>query len=1039
MIRFFALHPTASNLLMLVLILLGLNSLPDLKRETFPDFSTNAISVTVVYPGATPESIESALCIPMEDAVDGLSNIDKVTCEATEGLASLIVELEDGGDFRKLMTEVKNEIDGISTFPQDAESPFIKEANRTDEVIDLAIHGKNMTIPELKEYSEGVKRKLKQEPGVSLIDIKGFSTHQLQVEVSLPLLRQVGLSISDLSDALSSQNIKAPSGELKDKNQALLIRVDQQEVTAEKLGRTVISASKEGGQVLLSDIAKVSDNFERDEEKIWQDGERIALLKINKNKSQDAINIAKTVNAFVEKERLIVPAGVTLVLSNDKSAIIVDRLDMLMENGLQGFLLAFIVMWLFFSWRYAFWVAMGLPVSFLGALWLMSILGVSVNMISMVAMLIAIGLLMDDAIVIAENIASQVKLNNSIDEGVIKGVTLVFPGVLSSFLTTLAIFGGMAFIAGDIGQVLKDIPIVLILTLMVSLVEAFFILPNHLAHALHGKSVSTTKVGIIGTFKNKFINAFEDFSNKQLVNTVEAIIRFRYLFVGSLIGFLFISVSLMVSGTLAFKAFPDIEADSLDARILMPPGTPLVQTEKVVERVVLAVQKMEQKFAITSRVEKPLIEHITVEFNKNADAFISGAHVATVQVEFLTVEEREQSIYEIKDAWKNEIGEVPGVVALSLKEPAVGPAGRAIDIQLQASDMVKVLEAGNRIVNELNTYMGVSNVMLDVRPGKQELELKLLPGALSLGVNAAMLSEQVGTAFNGIKIDDIQRGSEQLEIELKLSKQDALTQSQLEQYPIILSDGSEIPLSALVEFNYGRGFSRINRIDGLRTLSVIGDVDNQVLNTNVLLSRLSKGILDELGSDYPDIKITLEGENKEGNKTSGSIVSKFMMGLVGIFIILSFQFRSYIEPVIVMVAIPLALIGALWGHLFLGYNMTMPSMIGFVSLAGIVVNDSILLVEYIKQHIAEGIPVHKAAVNASKARFRAVFITSATTIAGLVPLLFETSTQAQILQPLVVSIIFGMITSTCLILFLLPSLYVILDDFNLIKRKSFDC
>lgn len=1033
MIRFFATHPTAANLLMVVLILLGLNSLSDLKRETFPDFSINAISVSVVYPGATPESVESALCIPMEDAIDGLSNIDEVTCAATEGLASLTVEMTEGGDFSKLMTEVKNEIDSINTFPEDAETPLISEANRTDEVIDLAIHGKNMSTAELKEYSEDVKRKLKQEPGVSLIDIKGFSTHQLQVEVSLPLLRQVGLSISDLSSALSNQNIEAPSGELKDENRAILIRIDQQQVTADKLGQTVVSASEEGGQILLSDIATITDKFELDEDKIWQDGERIALLKINKNKSQDAINIAKTVRAFVEKEQAISPAGITLVLSNDQSTNILDRLSMLLENGWQGILLAFFVMWLFFTWRYAFWVAMGLPVSFLGALWLMSILGISVNMISMVAMLIAIGLLMDDAIVIAENIASQVALNDSIDDGVVKGVSMVFPGVVSSFLTTLAIFGGMAFISGTIGQVLRDIPIVLILTLTVSLVEAFLILPNHLAHALHGQPKAVGKVGIITRFKNRFINAFEGFRNKQLVTTVESIIRFRYLFVGSLVGLLFVSVSLMVSGTLAFKAFPNTEADILVARIIMPPGTALAQTEKVVNHVISAAETIEGTLPTDDR---PLIEHITVEFNKNVDAFISGAHVATVQIEFLTVEERKPSIYEIESAWEQAIGEVPGVVALSIKEPSTGPAGLAIDIQLQASDMKMMLEAGNKIVNEVNKYQGVSNVILDVRPGKQELELKLKPGALSLGVNAATLSDQIGTAFNGVKIDDIQRGSEQLEIELKLSKQDTLSQSQLEQFPITLNDGSEIPLSALVEFHYERGFSRINRVNGLRTLSVIGDVDDQVLNTNVLLARLSKGILKEIEKDYPNISINLEGENKEGNETSSSIVETFLMGLVGIFIILSFQFRSYIEPVIVMMAIPLALIGALWGHLFMGFDMTMPSMIGYVSLAGIVVNDSILLVDYIKRSVAEGVSAHIAAVNASKARFRAVFITSATTIAGLVPLMFETSTQAQIMQPMVVSIIFGMITSTCLILFLLPSLYVILDDFGLVKKAS---
>ena len=1029
MIAYFARHPTAANLLMLMIMLLGLTALPDIKRETFPVFQAKKAKVTVVYPGATPEDVESALCIPMEDAIDGVNQVEEVQCEAREGLATATVEMLEGGDISRLISDVKNEIDGINTFPDEVESITIDEAGRTDQVIHLAVQA-DMSDVDLKEYAESLKRKLKRLPGISLIDIEGFSDHQLRVNLSLAKLRQFGLTINDVADALANQNIKLPSGSLKGKDKTVLIRFDQQSVTAPALGELVIASSQAGGQIKLSDIATIEDRFELDEQKVIFDGKRAALLKIQKTKEQDAIDIAREVRRFVELETPKLPSGVTLSLTNDVSTVINDRLNMLMNNGWQGIILVFAVMWLFFAWRYAFWVSMGLPVSFLGGFFLMSLFGISINMISMVAMLMAIGILMDDAIVIAESIATRVERGGDALAGAIEGVKLVFPGVVSSFLTTTAIFGGMAFISGDIGQVMRVIPIVLLMTLAVSLVEAFLILPNHLIHALHG-SKNKGSENTLTRFKTMFVQKFELYRETTLINLAEKAVNYRYLFVGSVIALLFLSFSLATGGLLKFKAFPNTEGDVLEVRLLMPPGTPLAQTEMVTRRIVDGLDRVNQKLTAQQPDAQPLVEHTVVEYNRNADAFETGPHLATVRADLLTVEQRNSNIESIKALWREEVGEIPGAVALSFKEPSFGPAGRAIEIRLQSENMNDLLDASQRIREQLVKFQGVRDVMDDTRPGKEEWQLALRPGALSLGANGATIANQLRTAFNGRKIDDIQRGSEQLEIDLRLRPEDKLDLAQLKNFPISLPNGAEIPLSTLVNTNYQRGPSRINRIEGQRTLTIIGDIDAEVANTTEVLNQLTTTTITPLLAEYPDMTIDFEGESKEGNKTAQSIVVKFAMGLAGIFIILSFQFKSYFEPFMVMLAIPLAIIGVFWGHLLLGYDLTMPSIVGFVSLAGIVVNDSILLVAFIKQHMSEGLEAHKAAVMASKERFRAVFITSATTIAGTFPLLLETSTQAQVLQPLVVSLIFGMITSTCLILFVLPALYVILQDFGL--------
>lgn len=1030
MIAYFARHPTASNLLMLCILVVGFATVFDLKRETFPEFSANKIQVSVVYPGASTQESESALCMPMEDALDGISDVEKISCEGREGIANLTVEVKEGGEVAQVLSDVKTEIDAIDNFPEQTENPVIKEIGRDEHLISIALSA-DIADYELKTYAEKLKDKLTKQPGISKVEIKGFADHEIKIELSQYKLRQYGLSPFDVASLIKRQNIKLPGGDILSQGKTLLVRFNQQLVDAEALGELVIKSTKDGAQLRLKEVATITEGFELAEQKITFDGMRTALLDIQKAKSQDAIDLVALIEQFVEKEQARAPKGVSLTLTQDVAKIVEDRLVMLLTNSWQGFILVLFVMWLFFSVRYSFWVSMGLPVSFLGAFALMTLMGVSINMISMVALLMAIGILMDDAIVIAESIAAHVERGQTVEEAVIDGVKQVGPGVFSSFLTTIVVFIGLAFISGDIGQVLKDIPLVLIATIFVSVIEAFFILPAHLLHSLKHQAHDTANMP---AFKQAFNRRFEQFRQTRLINWAEYCVKNRYAFVGSVVAVFFLSVSMMAGGILKFKAFPDLEGDLLEVRLLMPPSTPLETTEQVVAKYIAELTTVNEQLTPQQPDEQPLVQHITVEFSKNQDAYESGAHLATIRVDLLTAEQRNTKMADFVNRWREAVGELPGVQSVAFKEPVIGPAGRAIDIQLHSPDMANLMLASKKVKDKLNQFAGVSNVMDDTRQGKEEWSVKLLPGALSLGVDGQTIASQMRAGFFGEKADEIQRDGQSIEINVELQDEDKSSLEHLKNYPITLSDGSQRPLSSLAEFSLSRGMTRINRVNGERTMTITADVDALVANTTEVIAEVKKTALAEIAEQYPDISVSFEGEIKNGAETGKSMAGKFLFGLIGVFIILSFQFRSYFEPFMVMLAIPLALIGVLWGHMLLGFDMTMPSMVGFVSLAGIVVNDSILLVAYIKRHQVEGMDTHQSAVMASKERFRAIFITSATTIAGMLPLLFETSLQAQVVQPLVVSIIFGMSISTIMILLVLPALYVILEDFGLTSK-----
>ena len=1026
MIEYFARHPTAANLVMIALIAAGVFAAPFLQRETFPRVEPNRVEIQVLNPGTRAEDVEEAICQRIEDALDGIDNVSEISCASREGRARAVAEMVEGSNFDRFTTDIRTEIDAVADFPSQAEEPVVKQLGRTDFVASIALTGA-VAKPDLKAYAEDLKRRMLRHGGIPKIEIKGFSDHQIRIELPDATIRQYGISISDVARAIQRQSLDLPSGNIQTRDQDVLIRFADERKTPDEFRDVVVVAGAGGGQIRLGDIAKISDRFDLDEAKILFNGKPAAILDITKTETEDTLDVIDAINDFIDIERLTSPPGIEIVVTNDVSSIVRGRLQLLMSNGGQGFVLVVLVLWLFFGFRYAFWVAAGLPVSFLGAAAFMVAVGYTINMLTMVGLLIVIGLLMDDAIVIAENVAAKRREGKEPLEAAIEGTKQVLPSVFASFATTICIFGSLAFLKGDIGQILRVVPVVMLFVLIVSLVEAFFILPKHLAHALAKDDGKSTRV-------QQGVDRGVDWVRDRVVTPVAiAAVRWRYLTIGIAIGLMLLAISSIAGGLLKFSAFPDLDGNVMTARILLPQGTPLRRTEQTVNLVNSALVRINDELKPKQPGGASLVENVAVKFNQNSGANEAGAHVATVTVDLLDSETRTSRIDDVIAMWREETGELADVISVTFTEAQIGPAGLAFDIRLTGEDLNELKAAALELTDWLDGYRGTSNLTDDLRPGKPELRIRLKDGASTLGVDARQIADQLRAAFFGTKVSEIQRGPEAYEIDVRIDPASKDSLADIDNFVITQTDGSVIPLTAIAVVNTGRGYSRINRIDRRRTVTVQGDIDVTVANANEILRDTKNRFFPELAERFPGVNVSLQGQNKEAQTTQRSMLGGFVLGLIGVYLLLSFQFRSYVEPLVVMIIIPFALVGAIIGHILMGLDFTMPSMLGFVALAGVVVNDSILLVNFIKHYHGETKSVPEAASQASRARFRAILLTSLTTIVGLLPLLFETSIQAQILVPLVTSLAFGLMATTVLVLFLVPAIYSVLDDFGLAK------
>lgn len=1030
MIRYFIRHPTAANLLMAALMILGIVTLPKLQRDTFPVIPPTEVEVRISYPGASPSEVEEAICQRCEDKLDIISDLKEVRCDARENIAIITARMEEDGDIGSFYNDTKAQIESISTFPDNVETPSIEILERVAVVAGIMISG-DMTAADLKAYADKVKTRIKRDRRIAQVRLLGFSDQDIAIEIPAEVQQRYGLGIADIKAAIERQSVDLPAGTIKTADGDLLVRFVEQRRTPIEFQDIVVISAQTGGTVRFGDIATIQKIFDRTEDKILFNGQRAAFLEISKRYNQDSLQVMEAIKENLKREQQMAPKGVSIVISQDITSNIRDRLRILLENGAQGLVLVFIIMWIFFSLRYSFWVSMGLPVSFLGAIFFIHVFGYTLNMMTMVALLVAIGLLMDDAVIISDNIAAQIHKGKNALEATVQGARQVLPGVLSSFLTTVIIVGPLAFMAGKMGAVLKYIPAVLIITLAISLIEAFLILPAHLYHSIHHLAHEKRSA-----LHRRFDIWFDSVRDSVFVPLLRKALNQPYMTIGLLAAVVIISFTMIPAGVLKYRALPVLESDVIQVRILLPQGTPLERTEKVVDQLVSALKALDEKFSKRQKNNKRLVQNISVLFNTNVDAYESGPHLATISADLLRAEERVGTIPEMLAFWREKVGDLPDVLSLKFTDKERGVAGKAIDIRIQGNKLEILKKASLDIQQWLRSFRGVLDLSDDLRPGKPEYQISLREMAGSLGVSARDIANEVRSAIHGGTNLDVQIGSDTYDVVARLDVDDLIGFDKLYSLPVRSQNGQLVTLSAIAEIKQTRGFSRIHRVNGQRTVTVQGTLNTEVANARELMGITKKKFIPELKKKYPGIRISFVGQGKESSTTGASLKTNILIGLIGIFIILSFQFKSYMQPIAVLLAIPMGLIGVVWGHLLMGLDLSMPSIVGLATLTGIVVNDSILLVTFIKDQYSSGVSIVEAAQAAAKDRFRAVILTSLTTIMGLLPLLIETSTQAQFLVPLVASLAFGLLSATVLSLFLVPAFFVVFEEMGWIKKKG---
>ena len=1027
------------NLIMTFIIIAGLITLMQMRREVNPQFSLDMINVNVPFPGASPEEVEEGICIKIEEKIKSIEGISRILSSAREGSGSVTVELDSKADVRKVLDDIRTEIDRIDTFPKEAEEPIITEIINRNPAISVAIYG-DVSEKDLRRVAEKIRDDLIDEGAISLVNLMGVRNYEISVEVSEENLRRYGLSFEQVARAIRTESIDLPGGAIKTHHGEILVRSKGQLYTGREFEKIPLITRSDGTVVRLREVADVKDGFEDVAMETRFNGKPAAVLQVNRTKTEDLIEISRSVRNYVKKEKDTVPAGIHLAIWGDFAPLVQGRINLLLRNGLQGILLVFLILALFLNLRLAFWVSAGIPLSFMAAFIVLNWTGETINMISLFAFIMTLGILVDDAIIIGENIYTHFGKGESPSTAVVYGLKEVGWPVVMAVLTTLVAFAPLLFITGIIGKFIAVMPKAVITILVVSLMEALIILPAHLRGALSHRALRN---GRVGAWHNRFRQRVENGLNHLIGHYYQAalayVVKNRYFSFAVGLGVLIISIGIVIGGYVPFVFFPKGESNWIIADVSYPLGTPFKITEET-------IKSIEDKATTLNAIFKKGLEKddrlITNTFSmvgmiprKDWKPGDFGSHCGEIWMELVPSEKRPNlSVNTILNRWRSLVGEIPGVDRITFSTLSGGPGGNAIEIQLAGRRFRQLTKAAEALKAEITAYPGTYDTADDFRPGKNEMEVRIKEGAKSLGITMADLAKQLRQAFYGEETRRIQRGRDDLKVMVRYAGYDRRRISGVEEMRVRTTDGAEIPIEEVAKITYGRAYSVIRRVDRKRVITVSSDLDESVGNASQIVADLKKNFLPKLLRRYPGLQIDLEGQEKRTRDSLKDLETGFILALMGIFFLLATQFRSYIQPIIIMIAIPFGLIGAIVGHLVMGMQITIISLFGIVALSGIVVNDSLILIDFINRAVRSGEAVDEAVMASGKARFRPVILTTLTTIAGLFPLLLERSFQAQFLIPMAVSISFGLLFATVLTLLYIPAIYLIIEDIRRIYK-----
>ncbi|WP_246480461.1 efflux RND transporter permease subunit [Motiliproteus sediminis] len=1022
LITWFARNPVAANLLMLAVLLAGLHSIASrLPLEVFPDIELDLINVRVSYPGATPSEVEEALAIRIEESVQDLEGIDRLFSRSTEGSVLVSVEVAKGTEPRDLMNDIKSRVDAINTFPVDAERPVVSLQQRVREVISVVVYGERDAI-ELRRLAEQVRDDLLNLPNVTQVELDSAPSYELAIEVSDYTLKEYGLTLAEVATAVRDGSVDLSAGNIRTGGADILVRTRGQAYNAAQFSRIPVLTRADGTRVTVGDIARISDGFEEDPVKTRFDGQPAVSIDVYRVGDQNSITLARQVRDYIGAKAPQLPQGVALDYWRDRSKIVNARLQTLTKNAIQGGILVMLLLALFLRPKVAFWVCVGLPVAFAGGFALMPEMGVTLNIVSLFAFILVLGIVVDDAIVTGENIYTHYTRHGDSARAAIEGTHEIAVPVTFGVLTTVVAFVPLMMIDGVRGAIFEQIPLVIIPVLLFSLVESKLVLPAHLRHLRPPNEHSR-----ISRVQRAIAGGLERFVQRYYSPVLERVLRHRYLALATIIGISSIVFATVAAGWTKFLFFPRVQSEVARATLVMPAGTPFAVTDRHIERITAAAQKLQDTY-IEPETGASIITHILSASANN------GANRGRVMFEIVAPEHRTLEITssELVREWRKQIGEIPGAESINYRAE-IGRGGDPVDIQLTGNDLDQLRLLAEELRLRLSTYPHLFDIADSLSNGKQELQIDLKPEAEVLGVTLSQLARQVRQAFFGFEVQRILRARDEVKVLVRYPIDERQSLQTLERMQIRTADGTEVPFSEVARLTPERSPASINRIDRRRTVNVTADANKEEADLEAI-KRDVEAYLEERLPAFPEVRYSLEGEAKEQRDSFRGLFFGLIGVLFVIFALLAIPFKSYLQPLIVMSVIPFGVVGAIGGHWLMGMPLTMMSLMGMLALLGVVVNDSLVLVDFINRRKLEGVALAEAVRQAGAARFRPVLLTSLTTFIGLMPLIFEKSTQAQFLIPMAVSLGFGILFATLITLLIIPVNYLVLEDIKRLLR-----
>ena len=1038
-IAWFAHNRVAANLLMVFIMASGVIALTTVREELMPEIELDRINIEVPYLGAAPEEVEDAVTIRIEEAIQGLDGIKEIQSTAAEGMSTVLIELELGADARKVLDDVKSSVDAITTFPVEAEKPIIRELTSRMQVVDIAVSG-DVDLFTLKATAERVRDELTAIPGITQVEIVSAPPYEISIEVSEVTLRRHALTFDQVADAVRRSSLDMPGGSVRTEGGEILLRTIGQAYRGEEYENLVVWTRADGSRLRVGDVATVVDGFAETEQFARFDRTPTMMVSVFRTGDQSVLEIAALVHDYIDEVQTRLPNGLSLTIWQDSAKILSGQLGLMLRNGATGFVLVFVALALFLELRLALWVSLGIPISFLGAIALMPSFDVSINMMSLFAFVMVLGIVVDDAIIVGENIFRHQEDHGDGLRGSIEGGQEIAKPVIFAVLTTVAAFMPLLFVPGMMGKMFRLIPLIVIPCLLFSLIESLGILPAHLSHMKR-----PGPPGVWRRFQGLFANGLKLFIRRVYQPSLELGLRWRYLTAAVGVATLIVTGGMVLGGWVSFHFFPSIEADVIAASVTLPQGTPVSVTSAAVEKLEVGAARLRAR--LLEETGRDYFRHVAASVGDQPMASRGGGpmgpmlslaatHVGEVTVELEPSEARAYTSEQLGLMWRDLTGPIPEAVDLNFNMSMMTP-GDDIDVQLAGPDTDDLRAAAADVKQRLAEYAGVFEISDSFRAGKEEMKLGIKPAAETLGLTLRDLGQQVRQAFYGEEAQRIQRGRDDIRVMVRYPQEDRRSLGDLENMRVRTPNGGEVPFSQVAVVELGRGFASVRRVNRNRAVNVTASVEASVTSAGQVIADLEERILPEVLASYPGVSYSFEGAQAEQVDAVAGLQLGFILALFMIFALLAVPLQSYVQPIIIMSAIPFGLVGAVWGHFIMGLDVTMMSMFGLVALSGVVVNDSLIMVDFINRkrrlHMDIATAVREAGVN----RFRAVMLTSLTTFVGLVPLMTEKSFNAAFMVPMAVSLAFGVLFATFITLMLVPTAYLILDDIQRAMRTLF--